>query len=372
MTETVKETMKFKYPSLNGLRALSIIFVIISHLEFQHHLIQDSSFSQPIKLFLLFFTDGHLGVNIFFVISGFLITTLLLTEEQKDQKVSLKNFYIRRVLRIFPAYYFYLFILFIIQLKGFIHISMPSWLAAVTYTKYFNNLDWYTGHAWSLSIEELFYLITPLLFTFGDKVRKRGAILIVLVIPIIKIFYHCMSIKNLPVIVDLEHMDALATGCLVAFYKDALLSILEKHFKLLFYTSFLVVFLFGYLSLISKLLNIQLDYIIVPFGSFCSLGNASNTRCGTLTNVCVSIILLYSIYGHKGFWFKLVNSKVLNYVGLLSYSIYLWQQLFISGKSLSWASSFPLNLVFTAMFALFSYYCIEAPFLKLKDKFQKA
>ncbi len=99
--------MRAVIPSLNGLRAISIALVVVLHLMYTGDL--HSKYDD----WLYIFVKGHFGVNIFFVISGFLITNLMLKEENENQSVSLKNFYLRRVIRIFPAYYFfYLFISF--------------------------------------------------------------------------------------------------------------------------------------------------------------------------------------------------------------------------------------------------------------------
>jgi len=92
-----------KLPSLNGLRALSIIIVILFHL-----LPYDFN-TDPSIMVLIPFLNGRFGVNIFFVISGFLITTLLMNEEKRTGSNSLKGFFLRRSLRILPAYYFLLF-----------------------------------------------------------------------------------------------------------------------------------------------------------------------------------------------------------------------------------------------------------------------
>ena len=164
--------MKKILPSLNGLRAISILLVITSHLQIQYAIFPRNlpTYLFPIRYL---FEDGHLGVSVFFIISGFLITTLLLNEEDSYKSVSLKKFYIRRTLRIFPAYYTLLLFYFILQSLGYINLPKYSWLSSLTYTKYFNwYLDWYTAHCWSLSIEEHFYLVWPLLFIMGDKVRK--------------------------------------------------------------------------------------------------------------------------------------------------------------------------------------------------------
>lgn len=86
---------------------------------------------------------------------------------------------------------------------------------------------------------------------------------------------------------------------------------------------------------------------------------------GTIANLLIGVILIYSIHFKKGWWHKLLNHKIVVYIGRLSYSLYLWQQLFIH-DSTAWYTSFPINLLFIAICALGSYYFIEKPFLKLK------
>jgi len=95
-----------KIPSLNGLRALSILIVIFYHLLINKKILFSNTLISKIIFSII---DGQFGVNIFFVISGFLITSLMQRENQTNN-FSLKFFYLRRGLRIFPAYYFYLFI----------------------------------------------------------------------------------------------------------------------------------------------------------------------------------------------------------------------------------------------------------------------
>ena len=361
--EKVNNTIvKIRYPSLNGLRAISIFFVIFSHLSIQHKIFSELFKYKLLQPIINIIRDGNLGVNVFFVISGFLITTLLSEEYRKKQTISLRNFYIRRTLRIFPAYYFYLFVLFILQINNLVSVGgSSSWLSAITYTKYFNwKLDWVTAHAWSLSIEEHFYLFWPLLFLLGDKIRKNAAMVLVLLVPVIKLCLYFHPITWMNELTIFKRIDSIAIGCLTALYKDELLTVLKPYFKASFYLSVLGIYFLIYLPTISSKLNVNLDFVIMLFGS----------TYGTLANVLIGIILLYSVFGHQGLWFRLLNSKILNYIGLLSYSIYLWQQLYISGYKY-WITSFPQNVFFVFVTAIFSYHCIEQPFLRLKEKFQK-
>lgn len=112
--------LRGRLPCLDGLRALSILLVIFAH----------SGAQIPIFSKL----DGHSGVTCFFVISGFLITLLLLRERERTGKISLKAFYLRRSLRILPAYLFYLGVIAVAQLGGLVHCPWQDWLASFTYT----------------------------------------------------------------------------------------------------------------------------------------------------------------------------------------------------------------------------------------------
>src|SRR5665213_999099 len=131
-------------PSLDGLRAVSILFVLIGHWSQGH--------SSP-DLRLIHLAD--LGVLVFFVISGYLITTLLCREGQKRGEVSLRRFYLRRTLRIFPPYYFYLAM---VALGGAVGVlTIPSdarWWPALSYvTNFFGTNNPLLRHTWSLSLE---------------------------------------------------------------------------------------------------------------------------------------------------------------------------------------------------------------------------
>ena len=161
-------------PSLNGLRALSILLVIFSHL-YNHHYFNDGDIL--IKYVPLWLFNGALGVNIFFIISGFLITTLLKHELEAYGKISLKAFYMRRIIRIFPAYYFLLLVYFILQYFEVVYFDSENWLSSLTYTKqFFPSGDNESAHLWSLSSEEIFYLVWPLAFIMIKKKSKFPAL----------------------------------------------------------------------------------------------------------------------------------------------------------------------------------------------------
>lgn len=351
-------TTVYKLPGINGLRTISILFVILSHLQVQYPLFRNF-FSHPwMEPIGSIITDGHLGVNVFFVISGFLITFLLLKEEQETKTISVKDFYVRRTLRIFPAYFFLLLIYFLFQLVGLLQLDMLSWITALTYTKYFYLTDWYTLHIWSLSVEEHFYLLWPLFFLAGKKARVWATILIIILVPLFRIFYYVYPIDWMNKLSIFQRFDAIATGCLFALYKDRILGVISKRWKWVVIVSVGILFAARYIPILSLKHRLHLGFIYIPLG----------TTCGTIANLCIALIMTYTVFGPKSYWHQVLQWKWINYIGILSYSIYLWQQFFLY-QSTHWYNQFPANLFCIAAAALFSYYIIEKPFLLLKKKY---
>jgi peptidoglycan/LPS O-acetylase OafA/YrhL len=359
--------IKFKrYPSLDGLRAISIIIVILSHLVLNKHIpfhfVTDVKWIMPLTML---FTDGGFGVNVFFIISGFLITSLLLKEESRG-KISLKFFFIRRTIRIFPAYYFLLLIYFILYLFNFIEISKTSWISSLTYTKYFfQNYDFITDHFWSLSVEEHFYLLYPFIFILGIRLRKLILFLVICLVPLVKIYSHYYVTNFLGN--ELFHqnsiffrVDSIAIGCLAAIYLEKILDFIKPKFLVIFRFS---IFILIFIRFVPKILE------KLGFGEYFILDVFFNST-GTVSNILIMAIILYSIFGPQKIWFKFLNTPLIKYIGVLSYSLYLYQQ-FFTAKYEYWVCQFPQNILFIILGAMFSYHIIEKPFLKFKHKFTK-
>jgi len=343
-----------KYPSLNGLRAISILLVILHHLKLQYTVIPG-----VVLNYFPLLTDGPFGVNVFFVISGFLITRLLLNEEHIDGKISLKRFYVRRILRIFPAYYFLLLVYFVLCAYGYMNISGESWLTSLTYTKYFNwNRDWYTSHAWSLSVEEHFYIMWPLFFIAGKRVRTCFIFSILLLVPVLRILFNCYPQEWANGLTIFYRLDAIATGCLFAMYQDKIITLLSPSWKKIFYGCLTALFLLPFINTWNDQYHLRLDFFTIPFGGTFS----------TAANILIACIMMFSVFGPRGRWFSMLNTGILNRIGTWSYSLYLWQQLFIC-RTVYFINRFPFNLLFIFIAAIGSYYLIEKPFLKLKAKF---
>jgi peptidoglycan/LPS O-acetylase OafA/YrhL len=190
------------YPGLDGLRTVAVLAVILSH--------------QPI------WEQGWVGVQLFFVLSGFLITGILYRASSHPLRTYLRNFYGRRVLRIFPLYYAYLAVLAAAILLGRLPASAGERLIYAAF--YLSNH--YTGddagvrlllHFWSLAVEEQFYLVWPFLIYFCPKHLLRG-VLLTLVATGIPIRYVVNLYFELPGYVAISHADAFAIGALTALY----------------------------------------------------------------------------------------------------------------------------------------------------------
>lgn len=339
--------MKKTIPSLNGLRALSILFVVIGHAEVRDFGLKDM-------------IGAQLGVTIFFVISGFLITYLLMKEEQgNDGHISLKGFYLRRIFRIFPVYYTLLFVYFVLQLLGLLQFTTASWLSSITYTKSFNQVspDWETAHLWSLSVEEQFYLVWPTVFYFFKKYRAPFAMAVVAVVPFVRLW------SNYNVLHLCTRADALMVGCLLALYYDQVSDMINTHARKLLVLPFAgLLCCLGAKRMISIFVkdSNHAEKVALAFGG----------SCGTVAILCVGLILVISINYTDNPWFRFLNIPFMNYLGKLSYSIYIWQQMFFSEKLFP-VSQFPWNFMCMGVTAVLSYHLLEMPFMKIRERFRK-
>ena len=185
--------MIIKYrPEIDGLRALAIFFVISYHSKLNFN----GNF---------FFEGGFLGVDIFFVISGYLIGKILLNEFERFGTINLKNFYEKRFRRIFPALLFTIFIttllsIFILIPEQLVEFSKSFFASLVFYSNfffYFISQEYGAGsslikpliHTWSLSVEEQFYILFPLTLLIIYRFFKYKIDMIFIVIFLLSLFY---------------------------------------------------------------------------------------------------------------------------------------------------------------------------------------
>jgi peptidoglycan/LPS O-acetylase OafA/YrhL len=366
--KTVGKISTTRFPSLDGWRAVSIIMVLGSHCKVV------AGFPKSLDRIFYWLFDGDLGVRCFFVISGFLITYLLLQEDSQTGSVSLRKFYIRRALRILPVYFAFLLAVFLLQIFTPFHQPLIVWLGNLTFTTDFLPTTWTTGHLWSLAVEEQFYLLWPLLLIWiGLKGNGRTVFYILaislIVAPICRMITHMAYANVLPAFFHalftwssfLNYFDSLAVGCLTAI----LLTRNEPQISALLNQS-------KWKSILPGLALVLIPYILnklFPDKIFISSLEPIFQAVGFV------ILLLQSILSPQ--FFKPLNWPVIKNLGILSYSIYIWQMIFCSdpqnfGWSHVWFMSFPGWLLAALLAATLSYHGLEKPLMKLRARFRKA
>ena len=333
--------------ALDGLRAFAIGLVIISHAV----LAVDAVGHQTGLMALLstYLGDGGLGVDVFFVLSGFLITMLLLHEQDTKQKISLRNFYERRVRRILPVFYIWLAVIAVLAVSHRVDQPSAGLLGAALFVySYLPSSDqsWWTGNAWTLCVEEWFYLCFPaLLILMGRKIVPL-LILIVIAEPAVRVVQFMLQ-HDYDVYYQVHaRLDQLACGCLLGFaLRDERIVkwFATRKADVAVSVAFLTVFIV--VPTIDMLVHHLLFWLL--FGL-------------SLDGIGLALILGYIIQRPLGVTARVLSAKPIVWIGSISYSLYLWQQLFITQHDpLPW----PVKGVATVACAAGSYYLIERPFV---------
>ena len=336
-------------PELDGFRGLAILLVLIGrYWEFHGWSSNARNLAQSI---------AHLGVLLFFVLSGFLITGLLYRERSLTGSISFKRFYIRRALRLLPAFFLFLATVAVLVRLGLVtDVPKIEFLECLLYLRNILGHSLSLGHIWSLSLEEQFYILWPI--TFLLLPRKHAATIVAW------ICFAFMIWRGLAIAFRLfsyEHgifyvrpyfrFDSILIGCLIALWLGSSASAYTrlKKFAQGPWSAVLWVALFFWATLgeaLSRALHI--------------------TICEILGAVVLACVVLRS----DSFMAKICRARWLCYVGTISYSLYLWQDLFISTDPPSWGllRELPLAFVVPLAIAIASYHFMERPILRLKNR----
>lgn len=377
--------MDRKYISgLDGLRAIAVIWVVFFHVTPSLDWSSDAVFA---KAFVLFSNSGWVGVQLFFVLSGFLITGILL--DGKGSQHQLRNFYLRRSLRIFPLYYLTLFVcLIVVPLL----IVTPPWLEIVVD----NQIWWWTylmnwtrpflgtnglGHFWSLAIEEQFYLFWPLIVVFRSRRTLCWVIVFMLIsAPVSRyLLYNLMpdTIGDATEVArrsaynfTIARWDALAQGALLS------VMVRSEHWQ-----QWLKQW-----SLPGMLLTLVLVAAsVMVFHNFAPVSPGFGMFNQTLASVLFFFVLSLVIFTRYPLINRVLDGFVLQRIGKYSYAIYilhlpvmlLWKAYTPTGLqqysgfelALRFGLEFAAIFLLTLLGALLSWRLIEHPCLKLKSKF---
>ena len=337
-----------RIPSLDGCRAISILLVVLAHVCETPALQAFDPYAR------LMFHFGPFGVKVFFVISGFLITNLLLNEERRHGSVSIKEFYIRRAFRIWPVAYAYLFVLAVLVWMHVISVAPHFFVYAGAFlTNQVQDANWFTGHFWSLAIEEQFYVVWPVIFLLtARRGRLICCLLILCLVPLLRTLAYLYepAIYGEMQLSLLFMGDAIAIGCLLALLSTEL----ENS------------------PIVRRIINLRCFFVIpilsVVMYTALKLFPAFYFAAGEPIALLCIAATLWKVMHVRDTAFGLLNSKPLVKIGVLSYSLYVWQQLFVNPTSPSVLSRLPLNLFLVCAATTFSYFWIELPFLRLRPR----
>ncbi|MGU7772088.1 acyltransferase family protein [Burkholderia sp. MR1-5-21] len=355
--------MKHRVMQLTGLRAVAVAMVVVGHAE---HVVPGGYTGWLVPLRLI--ADGRLGVLIFFVLSGFLITNVLQAELKRTGDIALTPFYVRRALRIWPACYVYLAAVAILAAAGWIDVDRRQWLYAAlhlwNYSAWFgltpdNALHadgaWYLGHFWSLALEEQFYWFWPLLFLY--PVRRFGTrwlAALILIVPLVRAgtYFVAPALRGQLGMMFHTGIDPILIGCFAALNQERLDAWIRSWP--------------GESRIVTAIIGVVL--FVMPVAES-KLGGLWNATYGVTLEAALIGIVIVVLNFRSDFWCaRLLRMKPLVFVGTISFSLYLWQQPF-ANPHLPIEHDFPLGILWALAAATASYFFIEKPFLRLKDRY---
>jgi peptidoglycan/LPS O-acetylase OafA/YrhL len=368
------------FPNLNGLRFIAALMVIIHHIEqFKSIYSLPNNFSSTtIQIF------GELGVVLFFVLSGFLITYLLLEEENKTGSILIRSFYVRRILRIWPLY-FLIVILALLVLPNIPMFVVPGYDQAEIYTdlpgKIFLYLFFlpnlvsplfgivpYASLTWSIGTEEQFYLTWPVLLKNIKKYRLVLMFLILFGYLLVARALYSSRTDFLPFKYELTafwsifNIDCMAIGgffALLLHAKNSLLKFFQNKYLFYFALGFTSILLYrGIYFPILTVNDIKFEYLYKEFYA-----------------LWFGIIIL-NFASNREILIRL-ESKILRYLGKISYGLYMYHPICIVlalnialfFKQTSDWMLYPLSLLTVILLAGTSYKYFETYFLRFKEKF---
>jgi peptidoglycan/LPS O-acetylase OafA/YrhL len=327
--------------TLDGLRAVSIALVVFAH----------CCGTGLVPMNPCGHVAADLGVRTFFVTSGFLITTLLMRELRSQGRISLKRFFTRRCLRIFPAFYCYIAVLSLLAIVGVVALDAADLARAGTYTMNFRaERPWVVGHLWSLAVEEQFYLLWPLIIVLlGLRRAALAACAAIACAPLLRLaaWYFVPSARALTDQAFPCVFDTLAVGCCLAIVRDRL----ERSERYRAWQE-------SRWFLPSCLASLCCLFVSRPWFE---LGVAT-----TIANVSIALCIHWTVTHPARLLPRVLESRPLVWLGALSYPLYLWQQPFLNRHVASSFTAFPLNIALAISAAAVWYYVAEGRLVALR------
>jgi peptidoglycan/LPS O-acetylase OafA/YrhL len=358
------------FSGLNGLRAIAALAVVFSHAT-----LSMASFGLNPFVFGTY-PDGNplttllagFGVSIFFALSGFLITYLLM-QEKSFGSISINNFYMRRILRIFPLYYLYLILAVVTTLIFGIHFEVKSLLFYIFFSA---NVPFILGggiplllHYWSLGVEEQFYAFWVWVIKKSKSILASvtlllaGLMILKCSLRVFDIYYHAGQMNWLYQIMNITRFQCMAIGAIGAIFYFQRNKII--------------------LSLIGSRVCQLASWIIIFFVLINKFHIAS-----FLDNEILSVVTVFLIIGQAKQKNRIINldNRILEFIGKRSYGIYVWHPLVIFyfaqilpkfhsslASPLAYSIIYLGTFILTVAVASISYNFFEKKFLNMKEKY---
>jgi peptidoglycan/LPS O-acetylase OafA/YrhL len=350
-TRPVLQGEKSRYiPTLDGWRAIAILWVLEGHSR-------PWSVAGVTNRWLQ--STGYRGVQLFFALSGLLICARLLEEEQRFRSISLRSFYTRRLFRIQPAALTYLFIVVLLMLAGTIQ---RAWTPVVGAALMIRDIwpwatsNWETAHFWSLAVEEHFYLLFPGFLVLCRRYRLALASAMVVALELWRLFvFRTPPLKRFAMVIDLRSdmvSGGILLGCVfaLALTRPRVREIARSY-------------LYPWVALL---------YTAIVFARL----ELHHSRTDHALLITVYPLLIAATMLHPGsLTSRILELPPLKFIGKISYSLYLWQELFFFYAQAPAPGSFRSHtlLCWCATFAcaIASYYLIETPLIKRGHRIAK-
>jgi len=338
---------------LDGLRAIAVGLVLLSHAG-----LMEAPFWQHSGAIMLL--NAQVGVQIFFVLSGLLITQLLLAEHSRFGRISFSRFFLRRSLRIFPVYYASIAVSFALAAAAVYPINASAFAAAVFYIMNFaawDTMEASFSHFWSLAVEEHFYFLWPLAIA-----ASHGRVRFTVAVAVICILFLCWWQLSPPGwVLELRNTHAIdrwtvpavlpiVVGCLMGalLWQREVRPILSISIG----ASGALVFVLPALPMVWSL-------VPEPFRMLVS-------------SVAIAAVIAFLMTSQNSWPVRFLESRVLVYLGTISYGIYVWQGILTGNGSYRPVPGWPPDPIsgafLTLVVAAISYHYFEKPILGWKDR----
>ena len=363
-------TLQFYRPELDALRFLAFLMVFTHHAFLSSVIFALPSLPWIERIPAGIALGGQFGVDLFFVLSAYLITELLLREKLDSGTVDVKGFYVRRILRIWPLYF--IFLLFCLVLPAFSPAVFP--MKAFTYFVLLSGNIYFTLYGgfpspvaplWSVSIEEQFYLIWPWVMRFANRTQLAIVSLVLILGAFCTrwvLLVHAAP-RRVLLFNSFTRMDAIAIGILLAVVLRSQAPHIPRSIR--FVSFILGIFCWWMSASVFQVLR----EVVSSFDGMMGYG------CGTLGAVLVFI----SFLGAPDDGLRFLTWKPITYLGRISYGLYVVHQLVLEFTKLilfktlgrdPLALRYVVALALTIPLAALSYRWLESPFLRLKRRFQ--